>query len=150
MLVSFRSIWPRLGAAEVVGIDCENTWPRWQEQADFLKSVLEWRCRTKYNVRYLECNMNDLPNLDLGEFDAVIALNCLYYIEEEKIGTLTRHISTITDRFVVQCNTRDQKALGRRPYPAFYAIGPRGKWISQSDLRLALGSTAKTRLAPAI
>lgn len=109
----------RLGAAEVVGIDCERGWPRWKEQAEFLKSALEWRCRTKYNVRYVECDMVALPEVDLGRFDAVIALNCIYYIQEDQIRRLTHHVASITDHFVVQCNTRDHKGLGRRRHPGF-------------------------------
>src|SRR5437870_8734770 len=31
----------RLGAFEVVGIDCDRYWPRWKEQAEFVKSALE-------------------------------------------------------------------------------------------------------------
>src|SRR5688500_2929233 len=44
----------RLGAREVVAVDCDSYWPRWLEQAEFLKQVLEWRCQTTYNVRYIE------------------------------------------------------------------------------------------------
>lgn len=108
----------RLGA-EVVGIDCERAWPRWKEQAELVKSVAEWRCQTRYRIQYLECDMRELPNQDLGRFDAVLALNCIYYVDEAQIRRLCQHISTITNRFVVQCNTRDHRTLGRRPQPEF-------------------------------
>jgi 2-polyprenyl-3-methyl-5-hydroxy-6-metoxy-1,4-benzoquinol methylase len=111
----------RLGALEVVGVDCERGWPGWKEQAAFVKGALEWRCRTVYPVSYVECDLAALPEVDLGKFDAVTALNCLYYLEEAQIVRLVRHLATITPHVVIQCNTRDQKALGRRAFPAFFA-----------------------------
>jgi 2-polyprenyl-3-methyl-5-hydroxy-6-metoxy-1,4-benzoquinol methylase len=109
----------RLGAAEVVGIDCERGWAGWREQAAFVKGALEWRCRTSYNVRFIECDMRRLPDLDLGKFDICIALNCIYYIEKEEIRKLPRHIASVSDLFLVQCNTRDHSHLGRRTGPRF-------------------------------
>ncbi len=109
----------RLGAIEVVGIDTETSWPQWREQAEFVRAAFEWRCRAKYNVRYIEANIRDVPSLDLGRFDVVTALNCLYYLAEPDIARVARHVSTIADVFLVQCNTRDQKQLGRLPTPAY-------------------------------
>jgi tRNA (mo5U34)-methyltransferase len=104
----------RLGAAEVVGIDCERGWSKWKEQAEFVKSALEWRCKTTYNIRYIECNMGDLPSLDLGTFDAVIALNCLYYVDKETMARVTRHAAAIAPHFLVQSNTGDHPGLRNR------------------------------------
>ena len=109
----------RLGAADVVGIDCDRHWPRWREQAEFLKAALQWRCRTTYNTHYLECDMVDLPTLDLGRFDIVLALNCIYYVDPDQIRRLTRHIAAITDCFLIQSNTGDHKALRKRTDPRF-------------------------------
>ncbi len=111
----------RLGAVEVVGVDCEEGWPHWREQANFVKGALEWRCRTTYNVRYIECDMRRLPELDIGTFDCAIALNCLYYIEEDQIARVVRYLSSVTPHFLVQSNTRDQGHLGRRTDPHFLA-----------------------------
>ena len=109
----------RNGAAEVVGIDHENTWPLWQEQAAFVKAALEWRCRTSYNVSFRNVNVRDLPGQDLGRFDIVLALNSLYYLEETDIERVMRHVASIADVFLVQCNTQDHPMLGRRTSPGF-------------------------------
>ena len=109
----------RSGAAEVVGIDNERTWPNWLQQAEFVKAALEWRCRTKYNVSYHDVDVKELPRQDLGRFDAVLALNSLYYLAESDIEAVIRHVSAIADTFLIQCNTRDHPTLGQRPSPAY-------------------------------
>lgn len=109
----------RLGAAEVVGVDCDRTWKGWLAQAELVKRALEWRCKTRYNVVYLESAIENLPERDLGRFDYVVALNCLYYLPEEQIQRVVRHFATISDSLIVQCNTRDHSYLGRRPHPGF-------------------------------
>ena len=120
----------RSGAAEVVGVDSERTWPHWREQAEFVKRALEWRCRTTYNVSYEEADLRDLPTTNLGTFDVVLALNCLYYLEEPQIEAVMKHVSTISPVFLVQCNTRDH-ALGRRTSPAFMADAMRRNGFSR-------------------
>lgn len=109
----------RLGAREVVGIDSETGWPGWREQAHFVKAALEWRCETTYRVRYIESNMADLASLDLGTFDIITALNSLYYLDEDDIARVIRQGAAMAPTFLIQCNTRDQNHLGRRPTPAF-------------------------------
>ena len=118
----------RLGAAEVIGVDhdipepglCSEGWNCWKEQAEFVKAALEWRCRTTYNVRYIEANMRDLHTLDLGTFDIVLALNCLYYLEESEMARLVQHVSHISKQFLVQCNIRDHvRTLGKKATPSF-------------------------------
>ncbi len=109
----------RNGASEVVAVDSERTWPNWNKQALFVKKALEWRCQTKYNIKYVDLDMKEIWKKDFGKFDIVIALNCLYYIEEKEIERLIRHVATISDFFLIQCNTKDQKHLGRRAKPNF-------------------------------
>lgn len=111
----------RLGAREVLGIDCSRYWPRVIEQAEFVKAALEWRCATRYNTRYLDMEFGDLTEHDFGRFDAAIALNSLYYLEEAEIERVVRHLATITDHLVVQCNTRDHRVFGARRTPRFMA-----------------------------
>ena len=112
----------RLGAREVIGIDSDRAWKGWYAQAQFVKQVLEWRCETSYNVRFIDADMRDLSQLDLGEFDVTLALCCLYYISEDEMRSLTSYLSTITSVFLVQGNTirNDHKAssqVKKRAHP---------------------------------
>ncbi len=125
----------RNGAAEVVGIDNERTWPNWLQQAEFVKAALEWRCRTTYNVSYHNIDVKDLPRRELGRFDAVMALNSLYYLTETDIEAVMRHVSSIADTFLIQCNTHDHPTLGRRTSPAYMcdALTRNGFPLAQVD-----------------
>ena len=89
-----------------------------------LKEALEWRCGARYNVQYVEADMRDVPTLDLGTFDIVIALCCLYYLTEDDMCGLTRYLSDNTKIFLVQGNTvrndhRADRQLKRRAHPGF-------------------------------
>lgn len=109
----------RQAATEVIGIDCSDHWGQVIDQAEFVKSAFEYRGNTKFNTTYHDHHMGDLPQMGLGKFDIVIALNCLYYLEEAEIESVMRHVSEIADIFLIQCNTRDQDYLGRRPHPDY-------------------------------
>jgi len=101
----------RMGAKEVIGIDSEKTWPNWKNQALFVKEALEWRCNTKYPVTYINTSMENIPDLNLGHFDVVTALCCIYYLEDNKIYSLFKYFRDYVDFLLIQCNTRetDQK-----------------------------------------
>lgn len=98
----------RMGAAEVFGIDSDETWSNWREQAQFVKEALEWRCNTMYPVMYIESDMKAIPQLNLGHFDVVTALCCLYYLEEEDLLALLTHLKENCDFLLIQCNARRQ------------------------------------------
>jgi len=55
--------------------------------------------------------MKDLPQLDLGRFDMVMALCSIYYLDEISIMNLVSHINKITDTLILQCNVA--KDIGR-------------------------------------
>lgn len=101
----------RMGAREVIGIDSEKTWPRWKEQAEFVKEALEWRCRTRYPIRYVDADMADIPRVNLGHVDVVTALCCLYYLEDDAILSLLRHFREHAETVLIQCNTRREDQL---------------------------------------
>ena len=48
--------------------------------------------------------MKEIPGMNLGNFDMVLALCSLYYLDDKSIADLTQYLSTITDIFVIQCN----------------------------------------------
>ena len=98
----------RGGANEAIAIEIE---PAAIEQGIFLKSVFEWSDKRKYNFNYIKASMADLVNMDLGTFDQVIALCSIYYLDDNEITTLIRHISSITNCFIVQCNIAED--MGR-------------------------------------
>jgi SAM-dependent methyltransferase len=131
----------RSGAREVVGFEID---PDAIEQGMFLKAAFEWFDGRRFNFRYIESNMADLISMDLGTFDLVIALCSLYYLDDDEITSLIRHISSITNCFIVQCNLAKnigrndlktyekasveylKEALENNGFPQVKVIAPRG------------------------
>ncbi|NLD36526.1 MAG: DUF1698 domain-containing protein [Desulfatiglans sp.] len=112
----------RMGAREVIGIDSEETWAKWKEQALFVKEALEWRCHTNYPITYINSNMAHIPELALGHFDVVTALCCIYYLEDIEIASLLAYFKEHVDTIIIQCNTnrKDQTAeVHRRALPVY-------------------------------
>lgn len=91
----------RNGAQETIGVELGS---EYIEQGLFVKEGFEWIDRTRYNFRYIQANMKDVPSMDLGTFDLVFALCSIYYLDDEDIAAVIRHVSTLTDVFVLQCN----------------------------------------------
>lgn len=98
----------RSGAREVIGIELasENI-----VQGNFVKAGFEWADNRQYNFRYVHANMQELPAMNLGKFDMVLALCSIYYLDDEAIVNLVQYISTITDILVLQCNIETE--IGR-------------------------------------
>ena len=91
----------RLGAREVVAIEANEGAV---EQAALVKDLFEWADNRVYRLTYVRDSMARLPQLDLGPFDLVTAFCSIYYLDDEEIATLVRHVSTITETLVLQCN----------------------------------------------
>jgi hypothetical protein len=70
-----------------------------------LKAAFEWLDNRSYDFRCIEASFADLPRLNLGRFDVVTALCALYYLGEHEMRDIVAYIRTITDLFVLQCNT---------------------------------------------
>ena len=114
----------RMGAVDVVGLDSERTWPRFVEQATFVKEALEWRCKTKYPITFVDAEMDRLPELNLGRFDVAIILCCIYYLKDEAILALLQHLRENCDYVLIQCNVRRQDQVPevhRRAQPEYIA-----------------------------
>ena len=114
----------RCGAGEVVGVDSDDTWPGWLEQAEFTKRALEWRCATRYNLTFHDSDIRDLPKLNLGQFDVVTALCCIYYLERPDVESFVRYVAHNADVLVLQGNTirrdhRTNQGVRRRAHPKF-------------------------------
>lgn len=102
----------RHGAAEAIGIERN---PEFIAQGNLVKAVFEWADNAQYNFRYVQADMAGLPAMELGQFDLVLALCCLYYLDDAAIARLIRHLSGITGTLVVQCS-RAKSAAGRDPH----------------------------------
>lgn len=98
----------RYGAKEVIGLEIDE---QWIAQGLFFKEAFEWADNDSYNFKYIKEDMAKLPSMDLDNFDMVIALCSLYYLSDEDMLRVAKYVSTITDTFIVQCNTR--RDIGR-------------------------------------
>ncbi|MGA8041095.1 MAG: class I SAM-dependent methyltransferase, partial [Acidimicrobiia bacterium] len=99
----------RAGAKEVVGL--ERSEHRIQ-QGRFLKEAFEWSDNTSYAYQSIRSDMRELPHLALGAFDMVTAFCSLYYLSENEMVDLIRHLSEMTPILVLQCN--EQTDIGRK------------------------------------
>ena len=63
------------------------------------------------------CDAKDITAMDIGNFDFVTALCSLYYLDEESMYKVVRHVHGITDTFVLQCNiSKDRYRSDPRTY----------------------------------
>jgi hypothetical protein len=92
----------RVGAREVVAVERDD---RAIAQASVVRELFEWADGRSYALAFVHEDMTALPGIDLGRFDLVTALCSIYYLPDEDVPSLVRHISTVTDTFVLQCNT---------------------------------------------
>lgn len=131
----------RSGAREAIGFEID---PDAIEQGMFLKSAMEWSDSQKFNFSYIQRSMIDLVSMNLGSFDLVLALCSIYYLEDDEITRLIRHISSITNCFIVQGNIESdigresirtyekasikylKDALEKNGFPQVRVIAPKG------------------------
>jgi tRNA A-37 threonylcarbamoyl transferase component Bud32 len=92
----------RNGAAEVIGIELNK---ESIAQGKFVQEICEWIDNKRYDFKYIHSDMKDIVNKDIGKFDMVMALCSIYYLNEADIESVIRHISTISNIFVLQANT---------------------------------------------
>ncbi len=69
------------------------------KQGRFLKDAFVWVDNRDLNLNYHQGNMRDLQKMDLGAFDFVIALCCIYYLSEPEIANTIQHVSRLTGTF---------------------------------------------------
>jgi tRNA A-37 threonylcarbamoyl transferase component Bud32 len=98
----------RNGAREVVAVELDEVY---FQQGKFMRAAFEYTDFRDYALRYIHANMVDVTGLDLGQFDFVTALCCIYYLDDADITKVAAHVAKITGTFVLQCNTMRQ--IGR-------------------------------------
>ena len=96
------------GASEVTGVEIDE---KNIIQGELFKTFFEWADQIKYNFRYIKGNMNQIPNMDLGEFDIVTAFCSIYYLSEDDLNELIAYLAKTTNTIVIQCN--EAKNIGR-------------------------------------
>ena len=92
----------RSGAKEIIGIEINSLTIH---QGEFVRTAYEWADNKAYNFRYIQTNMNKLPDLNLGRFDLVMALCSLYYLSEDDMARIVKYVNTIADTLILQANT---------------------------------------------
>lgn len=98
----------RHGAREAVGIECDEGWIG---QAQFIKEGFEWADSTTYDLEVIDARMEEVPNLELGRFDLVLALCSLYCLSSDLVDTVIRHVRTLTEWFIVQCDAAPEECF---------------------------------------
>jgi SAM-dependent methyltransferase len=92
----------RHGARSAVGIEFD---PLHAKQARFLKEAFEWADMRPYDFEILQTDMREICDRDMGQFDFVTALNCLYHLPgDEEIHRVVRRVRELTPVFVSQAN----------------------------------------------
>jgi len=97
------------GAKEVIGIEKENKHLR---QCKFLKKYFDTK-----NVEFINTNLENLPKMDIGKFDLILAIAVLYWVGRpvkktkgshydlqyrDKEKKFIDHIVTLTDTLIVR------------------------------------------------
>ncbi|MDA0328570.1 MAG: methyltransferase domain-containing protein [Gemmatimonadetes bacterium] len=98
----------RHGAAEALAVERN---PQAIERGMWFKQVFEWADNRDYNFRYIQADMTQIPDMELGHFDFVMALCSIYYLADGEIARLIRHISDVSDTMLLMCNTEEN--IGR-------------------------------------
>jgi SAM-dependent methyltransferase len=101
------------GAQEVVGIEKEN---KHLKQCKFLKEYFNTP-----NVKFINTNLENLPNMDIGKFDLILAISVLYWVGRstkiqaghhydkqyrDKENAFIKHIVTLTDMIIIRARGR--------------------------------------------
>jgi SAM-dependent methyltransferase len=98
----------RHGAMEAVGIEPDDAW---SEPAQFIKEGFEWADSATYDPKVIHARIEDVLTMDMGRFDLVTALCTLHELGDEFFDKVIQHISTLTDCFLVQCDTDPEEHL---------------------------------------
>ena len=98
----------QMGAKEVIGVERE---PKHLKQCAFLKSYFDVD-----NVKFVNTNLENLPTMDIGKFDVILAIAVLYWVGRAGATKHThynevyrlkeiefiKHVTTLADSFIVR------------------------------------------------
>ncbi|MEA3226409.1 MAG: hypothetical protein U9Q07_10710 [Planctomycetota bacterium] len=99
---TFDSIYMlRSGAREVVTVELASVN---FSQGNFIKSAFEWADDRQYELRRVQANIEEIPNMNMGTFDMALALNQECLPTDHRLADLVKHVSTIADALVLQCD----------------------------------------------
>lgn len=108
----------QMGAKEVIGIEREAKHLR---QCALLKEYFKTD-----NVKFIDANLENLPSMDIGKFDIVLAIAVLYWVGRhgkmpkgthynkvyrDREFEFIKHVTTLTDRFIVRARGRKYNGL---------------------------------------
>jgi SAM-dependent methyltransferase len=112
----------RMGAREIIGIDRNveihhrsTDTPPPQDviaQAMFVKKAFELLDEVEYPITYIAHDIGNLQNLELGQFDLILAL-CVVYHELDKMPVLVRKLAGMTDHLILQSSQGHTGELGK-------------------------------------
>jgi 2-polyprenyl-3-methyl-5-hydroxy-6-metoxy-1,4-benzoquinol methylase len=96
------------GAKEVVCIEAQD---QYKDQFDFIYDYFCQKDGKRYNIRFIQGYVEDIPKLDLGYFDSVLAISILYHLGKlkkvkrslmELQHPIALHLAAITDHVIVR------------------------------------------------
>jgi len=91
----------RDGACITVGVELDRDRIA---QVELVKEAFEWADNTHYDFRYINSDMVNVQEMNMGKFDMETALNTIYYLDDQAIQDLVTHLSSITPVMTLQCN----------------------------------------------
>ncbi len=111
----------RMGAKEVIGIDRNEEirhrstdTPPPQDvivQAKFVKKAFELLDGIEYPITYIAHDIGHLQELNLGQFDLILAL-CVVYHELDRMPDLVRQLARMTDHLILQASQGHSGEIG--------------------------------------
>lgn len=101
----------RSGAEEVVGVELR---PENIEIGELVHRIYEWRDQRRYRLSFVEGNMLDILEQDLGTFDVVTAFCSLYYLDGDGMARVVRKVADdIAPVMVLEANEHSTGPEGR-------------------------------------
>ena len=89
------------GARSAIGVELDRDRIA---QGELVKEAFEWADNTHYDFRYINSDMANVQEMNLGKFDMETASNSIYNFDDQAIQDLVTHLSSITPVMTLQCS----------------------------------------------